>query len=167
VATLLDRDPAAHVSLDDPDKVAALLGALGEAGADGQVAALAHRAAAQASLDEPYKVAGLLGALRAAGATGQIATLLDRDPAAHVSLDDPGGGELRVAASFERFGVAELLEALGEVGAGGQAAALIERLPAAGQFDLFRSQEGHEEQFRFGRRADGRPAGPWAWTDLG
>jgi hypothetical protein len=89
------------------------------------------------------------------GAIGQVTTLLDRDPAAHASLDDPGG-------------VGMLLGALRKAGAQAQAAQLIKRMPAAGMFDLFcKQEEGRAEQFRFGREADGRPAKPWAWTDLG
>jgi hypothetical protein len=76
------------------------------------------------------------------------------DPAAHASLDNP------------HF-VDGLQGALRAAGASAQAAELIERLPAAGLFQLFSSQEGREERFRFGREADGRPAGRWAWTDLG
>jgi hypothetical protein len=100
-------------------------------------------------------VAELLGALREAGATGQVTALLDRDPAAHASLDD------------NPQNVAFLLDTLRETGASAQATELIERLPAAGQFQLFCKQEGHGKTFRFGREADGRPAKPWAWTDLG
>jgi hypothetical protein len=37
---------------------------------------------------------------------------------------------------------------------------LIERLPGAGQFALFCRQDGREDQFRFGREPDGRPAKP-------
>ena len=88
VTTLASR-AAAHASLDDPGGVAVLLNALRKAGATSQVAALATRAADDASLDDPVGVAGLLDALRGAGATGQITRLLDRDPAAHASLDDP------------------------------------------------------------------------------
>jgi hypothetical protein len=51
-----------------------------------------------------------------------------------------------------------LLEALRAAEAGAHAARLVERLPAAGQFQLFCGQEGHGEEFRFGREADGRPA---------
>ena len=43
--TLLDRDPAAQVSLDDPEGVAKLLQALREAGADDAARTLADRAA--------------------------------------------------------------------------------------------------------------------------
>ena len=114
-------------------------------------------AAAHASLDNPVAVAGLLGALREAGATGQVAALATR-AAAHASLDEPDA---------DRDGVAVLLGALREAGASTQAAELIERLPAAGQFRLFCRQEAGEGEFRFGREADGRPAKPWAWTDLG
>jgi hypothetical protein len=190
VTALLERDPAAHVSLDHPYSATWLLHALRRAGAAHQVTALASRAAAHASFDNPYAVAWLLDALHdVAGATGQVTTLLGRDPAAHASLDDVGGvatllDALRRAgvarqvtalasraaaqASLDRRdAAASLLRALVEAGARAQAAELIERLPAAGLFGLFCVQEGRTEQFRFGREADGRPAKPWAWTDLG
>ncbi len=61
---------------------------------------------------------------------------------------------------------AALLASLWEAGAHDQAAALTDRLPAAGMFGLFLEQQGHEDQFRFGRLADGRPAAPWGWEDL-
>jgi hypothetical protein len=152
VTALLDRDPAAHTSLDNPSAVAELLDLLHQAGADGQVA-MERDPAAHAGLDNPSGVAELLAVLREAGAAGQAAALASR-AAAHASLNDPRG-------------VVTLLRELSEAGAAGQAAALIERLPAVGQFELFCSHEGHAEQFRFGREADGRPAKPWGWTDLG
>jgi hypothetical protein len=156
VTVLLDRDPAAHVSLDDPGGVTRLLHALRLVEATGQVTALLDRdPAAHVSLDHPNGVNNLLRELREAGATAQVAALLDRVHAAHVSIDD-------------RYGVAELVRALRRAGASAQAEELIERLPAAGLFQLFCEQEeGRAEQFRFGREADGRPAGRWAWTDLG
>ena len=64
--SLLRRDPAAHVSLDNPYAVARLLARLREAGAQEQAAALAKRAAAHVSLDDPGAVAWLLGSLRGA-----------------------------------------------------------------------------------------------------
>ena len=73
--------------------------------------------------------------------------------AAHVSLDDPDA-------------VARLLDSLREAGAEEQATALADRLPGAGMFELFREQEGRQDRFRFGREADGSPAGPWGWEDL-
>ena len=81
---------AGHASLDDPRGVAALLRALGEAGASDAVTALAARAAGHASLDDPRGVAALLRALGEAGASDAVTTLLARDPAGHASLDDPG-----------------------------------------------------------------------------
>ena len=185
VATLLDH--AAEASLDDPGRLARLLDALHALGTTSQVTALASRAA-HASLDNPAGAASLLRELDYAGATGQVATLLDRDPAAHASLDNPAGvAELldalhvlgttsQVTALASRAaahasldnpdGIAYLLSALHKA-APAQAAKLIERLPAAGMFQLFCEQEGHRGQFRFGRETDGRPAKPWAWTDLG
>ena len=98
-------------------------------------------------------MARLLDSLREAGAQEQVTALLRRDPAAHVPLDDPDA-------------VARLLDSLREAGAQEQATALADRLPGAGMFELFREQEGRQDQFRFGREADGSPAGPWAWEDL-
>ena len=62
-------------------------------------------------------MASLLDRLREAGAHEQAAALLARDPAAHASLDDPGG-------------VAHLLDGLREAGADEQAAALASRAAA-------------------------------------
>jgi hypothetical protein len=62
--------------------------------------------------------------------------------------------------------VARLLDSLRAAGADDQAAALTGRLPAAGMFWLFLEQQSHEDQFRFGRQADGSPAAPWGWEDL-
>ena len=136
-----DRDPAAHVSLDDPDAVARLLDSLREAGAQEQATALADRAAAHVSLDDPGAVARLLDSLRAAGAQEQATALADR-AAAHVSLDNPDA-------------VARLLGSLREAGAHEQATALADRLPAEGRFDLFQRVAGTRS--RFGREPDGRP----------
>ena len=99
-------------------------------------------------------MARLLDSLRAAGAQDQAAALAER-AAAHAALDDPGA-------------VARLLDSLRAAGAQDQAAALADRLPGAGmfEFELFRKQEGRQDRFRFGREADGNPAGPWTWEDL-
>jgi hypothetical protein len=147
------RWSAAHASLNNPDDVARLLRALRAAGAGDQVTALAGRIAARIALDDPYPVAHLLGALREVGAGEQVAALLARDPAGHAALDD-------------LYGVAFLLGELREVGAGEQADVLTARLPGAGMFEFFYRQEGHQERFRFGREADGSPAGQWGWEDL-
>jgi hypothetical protein len=114
---------------------------------------LARDPAAHAALDDPGGVAFLLENLRAAGADEQAAVLLARDPAAHAALDSSGAAAL-------------LLGSLREAGAHDQAAALAGRLPAAGMFGRFLEQQGHEDQFRFGREADGSPAAPWGWEDL-
>jgi hypothetical protein len=47
-----------------------------------------------------------------------------------------------------------------------QAAALAGRLPGAGMFEFLLEQEDRQDRFRFGREADGSPAGPWGWEDL-
>jgi hypothetical protein len=56
VTAMLDRDPAACVSLDDPGGVARLLGSLWEVGAEKQVTALADRAILRVCLDDPRAV---------------------------------------------------------------------------------------------------------------
>lgn len=151
VTTLLDRDPAAHTSLDNPPDVAWLLGVMQETGASDQVTTLASRAAAHTSVGDPAALVDLLGTLREVGASDQVATLASR-AAAHTSLDDP--------ADFEW-----LLNRLPR--ASGQAAQLTERLPAAGMFGLFLEQPGVRDRFAFGREADGTPAAPWDLDDLG
>ena len=186
-AVLLARDPAAHVAVDDPGGVTFMLGSLREAGADEQVTALADRAAAHAPLDNPRDVAGLLGTLW--DSPEQVAALLRRDPAAHVAVDDPGGvarlldqllahgAPEQVAVLLRRDpaahaslaysdDVASLLDKLREAGADEQVTGLTGRLPGAGMFELFRRQRDPQDQFRFGREADGSPAKPWDWGDL-
>jgi len=188
-AALLARDPAAHVSLDDPYRVAGLLDSLRRAGADEQAATLLARdPAAHAALDDPRGVAVLLGSLRRAGADEQAATLLVRDPAAHAALDHPyavvflldslteAGADEQITALADRAAahaplgdsgeVLFLLGHLREAGADEQAAALVSRLPAAGMFGLFLELNGSAGQFRFGREADGTPAAPWGWENL-
>jgi hypothetical protein len=130
-----------------------VLNQLRAAGAADQVAiVLVRDPAASASLDSPHAVAALLDELRQVEATDQVATLATR-AVAQADLDD-------------RHGVIRLLDALRKVGDQAQVAELIERLPAVGLFELFLKEEGRGEKFRFGRRADGRPAERWAWTDL-
>ena len=189
VSALLHRDPAAHVRLDDPGDVASVLDSLREAGADEQTAALLHRdPAAHVRLDNPGAVASVLDSLREAGADEQTAALLHRDPAAHVRLDNPDAvawllNRLREAGAHEQAAtladraaahvpldnpdaVARLLNRLREAGAHEQTATLADRLPGVGMFWLFREQRDPQDQFRFGREADGSPANPWNWDDL-
>ncbi|WP_076831929.1 toll/interleukin-1 receptor domain-containing protein [Frankia sp. CcI49] len=109
---------AAHVALDDPAAVAALLDRLHQLGAREQTATLATRAAAHVALDNPYAVARLLERLRELGTARQMAMLLARDPAAHIAVDDP-------------VAVAGLLDGLEEAGAGRQTLMLLVRDPAA------------------------------------
>jgi hypothetical protein len=89
VTTLLRRDPAAHVPLDNPDAVAALLKIFLKAGAHDQIAALLRRdPAARVSLDDPpVKVwppplKSLLEGLQEAGAREQATALAERLPGA-------------------------------------------------------------------------------------
>ena len=64
--------------------------------------------------------------------------------------------------------MASLLDSLRGAGAHEQAAALAAWLPTVGRFQLFLflEQQGHADQFRFGREADGTPAAPWGWENL-
>ena len=90
VTALLDRDPAARVTLDDPDAVSALLKILLKAGAHDQITALLRRdPAARVSLDArrssevwPIPALSLLESLQEAGAHEQAAALVDRLPGA-------------------------------------------------------------------------------------
>ena len=151
VTALADR-AAAHASVEDPGAAARLLDALGAFGAPKQVTTvLADRAAAHASLENPGGVAWLLRSLPTGG--GQVAALLHRDPAAHASL-------------YKSDDVAKLLDSLRKVGAPEQVTALVNQLPGAGMFELFRQQRDPQDQFRFGREADGSPAKRWDWGDL-
>jgi hypothetical protein len=86
---LLDRDPATHTGLGNPDAVVSLLGSLRASEATGQAAALASRIAAQASAGNPA-VAVLLFKLRETGASAQAAELIQRLPAG--GMFQPGSG---------------------------------------------------------------------------
>ncbi|WP_371594539.1 hypothetical protein [Streptomyces virginiae] len=153
-AAPLAEGAAAHLTLDDPYDVAGLLRELREAGADEQATALAERAAAHIFLDDPCDVAELLRGLREAGADEQVSVLLARNPAAHVTLDHPGGA------------VDGLWGELREAGADEQATALVERLPAAGHFELFIALAGNRKEFRLGCEPDGSAAPSWTWDDI-
>jgi hypothetical protein len=88
--------------------------------------------------------------LREAGASDAVHTLLDRDPAAHASLDDPQA-------------VTELLAALRETGASDVATA---RATNAGMFDLFLKVHPDEApNYLFGREPDGAPSESWKWQE--
>jgi hypothetical protein len=89
VTTLMRRDPAAHVPLDDPGAVAALLKIFLEAAAHDQIATLLRRdPAACVSLDDPPfrtlppPLKSLLEGLQEAGAREQATALAERLPAA-------------------------------------------------------------------------------------
>ncbi|HWO68075.1 MAG TPA: hypothetical protein VNO31_49375, partial [Umezawaea sp.] len=86
---VLNRDPAAVVALDDPDAVIDLLNSLHAVEAADQVTTLAHRAATRTTIYDPAATARLLDCLHELDADDPIAVLLDRDPAAHVALDNP------------------------------------------------------------------------------
>jgi hypothetical protein len=186
VTTLAGR-AAAGAPVCEPAGVIALLGALREAGADNQVTILAGRAAARTPIGDLHAVARLLGALREAGAENHVTALAGR-AAAHSPVDNPYDvamllDELRETKAKDQAtiladraashaplagqaAIARLLTALQQANTAGQAAALIERLPAAGMFNLFCEQADRQDRFRFGREADGSPAGQWSWQDL-
>ena len=103
-------------------------------------------------MTDPYAVASLLDSLRAAGAQDQVTALADRAAAQALLTYSPA--------------VASLLNSLRAAGARDQVTELTDRLPGAGMFDLFDKQEDRLDRFRFGREADGSPAGPWGWDDL-
>ena len=131
-AALLARDPAAHVSLDDPVGVAVLLDRLREAGADEQAAALLARdPAAHVSLDDPAAVAELLDSLREAGADDQAAALLDRLREADAERAGRRAGPRAPPTSppTTRAAWPWLLDRLRAVGAHEQAAALARAPP--------------------------------------
>ena len=143
---------AAHVSLDNPGAVAGLLDSLREAGAQEQATALAAASAAHVSLDNPDAVARLLDSLREAGAQEQA-----------TALAEPRRRPRRPRRPGRRGQAAGQPAGGGRAGAGHRAG---RRLPGAGMFELFREQEDRQDRFRFGREADGSPAGPWGWEDL-
>ena len=91
VTALLDRDPAARVSLDDPGGVAR---AAGQPAGGGRAGPGHHagrpRSAARVSVDDPVGVATLLDSLREVDAQDQVTALASR-AAAHVPLDNPIG----------------------------------------------------------------------------
>ena len=153
-----DHRPAQWLTVDvaldlgDPLGVISLLDSLRQAGAAGQVTALAKRAAAHVHLDDP-SVASLLHALRWAGAPDQATALAER-AAAHVTVNDPGAvasllGQLRLADAPDQAttllaeraaahaalddpdAMASLLHTLQDVGAQDQVATLLARDPAA------------------------------------
>ncbi|MET9438998.1 hypothetical protein [Streptomyces sp. NPDC006551] len=149
---LLNRDPATHTDLTEPYGVSNLLRALRAAGADPAVESLATRAVTQADITDSLTVAWLLQALREAGASQAVTALLNRDPATHTDLTNPGNVEQllrelqRVDAdqAAERvanraavqadltdpFDVARLLRALRKTGADQAVTALLNRDPA-------------------------------------
>jgi len=146
---------AARADVTDAHEVAMLLESLATIGADAEVSALLARdPAANADLTSASNVAYLLNMLKEIGANTQAAALLARDPLAHV-----GQGEAAAA-------LLELLPVLQGQAVDTTIAALIERLPAEGAFTAFLRHSERAEDYRFGRRHDGRPAVPWDWDDL-
>ena len=154
-AAQLYKNAAAHVELDDPGAVRALLDRLREASAQEQVITLLRRdPAAHVRLDDPQAVALLLATLRLVGAQDQITALLRRDPAAHARLDDSNAVlmlavVLRIESAQDQViallrsdlaaharlddpqAVGVLLDRLREAGAQDQVTVLLRRDPAA------------------------------------
>ena len=61
-----------------------------QVGAPEAAKVLAHRMASKVDLRHPRDVADLLDLLRRANASEAFHALLDRDPATHVTVEDPG-----------------------------------------------------------------------------
>jgi hypothetical protein len=76
VTALLARDPAAHVSLDDPWAVIVLMARLRKAKASNAVTERAVRAAARAFTDDPESVVILVTELRRNQASDEVSALL-------------------------------------------------------------------------------------------
>jgi hypothetical protein len=152
MATVLDRDPAACVGLENLNDVSQLLHAFHEVGARRATGKLAKRAAADAPLTDPRGLAALLNALRTTGAVAAVAALMERDPAAHVdpSTRSPAGLlatlhimeerqaaeslALRAAALVplaDRDGLVALLRVLRSMNAAEAIAVLMARNPVA------------------------------------
>ncbi len=142
-------------------------------------------AAAHAALDHPYGVASLLppggrraGAGRRAAAPRPGRPRLPRRPVRRglPAGQAAGGGRARAGRRGGRPGRRPRLPrrprrrgppaghagGVGRAGAGHRAGRPI---AGAGMFELFLKQ-AHADQFRFGREADGSPAGPWGWENL-
>ena len=114
-AVLVDRNPAAHVSLETYG-VGMLLHSFKDAGANRQFNVLAERALAQAPVDNARHVATLLGAMWSMRSDEQAAAFFER--AALLSpLDDPEG-------------LADLLNALFQLRAIRQLTVLADRVAA-------------------------------------
>ena len=76
-----------------------------------------------------------------------------RDPAGHVSLDNP-------------VGVAELLEALGAAGDRNAVTALATQAANAGMFDLFlKVCPDGASSYPVGCEPDGAPSQSWKWQE--
>ncbi|GAA2723985.1 hypothetical protein [Actinocorallia aurantiaca] len=184
---LLERTPAAHVSLHYPEAVAWLLELFREAADPEEEALLLGRdPASHVSLDDPAAIALLLRALRDSGEDTQAGHLAER-AARHVSPDQrdlvlllealqEAGAHTAIDILAERAvehfsleepnSLADLLDGLRKAGAHEQADRLVPQLPALAMFPLFLEESSTATDFRFGREPDGRPSPPWQWDDL-
>ena len=158
IDVLLERDPAASVTCDDPEGLANLLNMLMKLDPEqlehdplDQVATLCARDLGALVLDPPASVAFLLEAMWKAGAAEQARALARRAA--------EGCGNLAT-------GVKSLLHALRHVGAEAEAATLINRLPGEECFERFLADGDNKVVYRFGREPDGTPTHPWGWEDL-
>ncbi|MEV6824777.1 hypothetical protein [Amycolatopsis sp. NPDC051102] len=121
IVSLLARNPAGNIKLDNLFGVISCLEALKKCGADDQVRKLSVRAAADAPLGEAHNVGLLLDFLSRVGMADQVAVLLARDPARQVVVN------LHRSAD-------SLLPTLHELGAGEQVTALADRIVANAPF---------------------------------
>ncbi|MFC4054129.1 hypothetical protein ACFOY4_30930 [Actinomadura syzygii] len=187
-AVLLARDPATHVSLEDPAAVARLLARLVALGHRDQASVLAQRAVVDIPLHDPNLVAVLLDNLRGPGLANHRIAVLGRSPATQVSLNEPAAvayllHSLRRAAADDQIDalltrdpanyvaldtpedVLFLLETLRAENAQQQIDAILERLPNPEHFSLLQIDQ-QQEIPEFGYQRDGGKAEPWGWDDL-
>lgn len=95
----LARRAADHAAVTDPRPAADLIATMVRVGARGQAQALAARAAVHADLAAPEPVARLLRTLRRLDVPA--AAVLERDPAAHAAVTEPGAVAALITALYD------------------------------------------------------------------
>ena len=133
-AIRLGRRAAVGVTLADLPKVNMLIWGLRQVGAHDAVTTLTRRTAVGITIEDPDAVGSLLGVLHEVGADDAVTILLDRDPAAHVSLDSPltvswwlATDDAMATLPPDAGSVDSLLKVLREIGANDALAILARR----------------------------------------
>jgi hypothetical protein len=116
IDTVLARDPADHVPLDNPNAIVELVQVLNDVGGRKQALKLATFAAFYLPLHDPYAVIKLLRILGQAGARVRVGKLAGR-VAADLTIDSS-------------LPLAQMVQAIAEAGARKQAARLADRIAA-------------------------------------